>query len=103
MIGSIVTTAKGHLQGTMENDIYVWRGVRYAKAWKPDAVLSQFIDPIYRYVLPLMLAYSGGKLYGGHSGGIVANVAMIGLIMASDMPMIIGAIIFSPPIGWLSA
>ncbi|WP_157805697.1 PTS mannitol transporter subunit IIBC [Bacillus sp. mrc49] len=71
--------------------------------WKPDAVLSQFIDPIYRYVLPLMLAYSGGKLYGGHSGGIVANVAMIGLIMASDMPMIIGAIIFSPPIGWLSA
>ncbi|PJN86874.1 carboxylesterase/lipase family protein [Bacillus sp. mrc49] len=32
MIGSIVTTAKGHLQGTMENDIYVWRGVRYAKA-----------------------------------------------------------------------
>lgn len=32
MIGSIVTTVKGHLQGTMENDICVWRGVRYAKA-----------------------------------------------------------------------
>ncbi|MCK1992781.1 carboxylesterase/lipase family protein [Peribacillus muralis] len=32
MIGSIVTTTKGHLQGTMDNDICVWRGVRYAKA-----------------------------------------------------------------------
>ncbi|WP_285766772.1 PTS transporter subunit EIIC [Peribacillus sp. SI8-4] len=74
-----------------------------ANGWKPDAVISSFIDPIYRYVLPLMLAYTGGKLFGGHSGGIVANVAMIGLIMASDMPMIIGAILFSPLIGWLSA
>jgi mannitol PTS system EIICBA or EIICB component len=74
-----------------------------ANGWKPDAVISQFIDPIYRYVLPLMLAYTGGKLFGGHRGGIVANVAMIGLIMTSDMPMIIGAIVFSPLIGWLSA
>ncbi|MGE7602110.1 carboxylesterase/lipase family protein [Peribacillus sp. NPDC097675] len=32
MIGSIVTTTKGHLQGTVENGISVWRGVRYAKA-----------------------------------------------------------------------
>ncbi|AOH54900.1 hypothetical protein ABE28_011105 [Peribacillus muralis] len=71
--------------------------------WKPDAVISQFIDPIYRYVLPLMLAYTGGKMFGGHSGGIVANLAMIGLIMASNMPMIIGAIMFSPLIGMLTA
>ena len=32
MIGSIVTTARGHIQGTAEGDIYVWKGVRYAKA-----------------------------------------------------------------------
>ena len=32
MIGSIVTTTKGHLQGTVENGVGVWKGVRYARA-----------------------------------------------------------------------
>ncbi|WP_199880752.1 carboxylesterase/lipase family protein [Bacillus massiliglaciei] len=32
MIGSIVTTAKGHIQGVAEGQTYVWKGIRYAKA-----------------------------------------------------------------------
>ncbi|MGE6378933.1 carboxylesterase/lipase family protein [Peribacillus muralis] len=42
MIGSIVTTAKGHLQRAMENDICVWRGVRYAK---PPVAALRFRSP----------------------------------------------------------
>ncbi|AOH53994.1 hypothetical protein ABE28_006495 [Peribacillus muralis] len=48
MIGSIVTTAKGHLQGTMENDICVWRGVRYAKA-PIDALRFRSPEPVEKW------------------------------------------------------
>ena len=70
--------------------------------WKPDTALGQFIDPLYRYILPIMLAYTGGKVFGGHRGGVTSAVALLGLIIASDIPMILGAILLSPLIGWVT-
>lgn len=67
--------------------------------WWPDTQLSQFIDPLYHYVIPLLLAYTGGKIYGGQRGGIIASVSVLGLIISSEIPMIVGAILFSPLIG----
>lgn len=67
--------------------------------WFPNERFSQFIDPLYTYVIPLLLAFTGGKITGGHRGGLVASLAVLGLIQSSDIPMIIGAIFFSPPIG----
>lgn len=68
--------------------------------WWPHKEFNQFLDALYYYVIPLLLAFTGGRVYGGQRGGIISSVALLGLILSSDVPMIIGAIIFSPLIGW---
>lgn len=48
MIGSIVTTTKGHLQGTVENGVGVWRGIRYAKA-PSDELRFRSPEPVEKW------------------------------------------------------
>ena len=54
------------------------------------------------YLIPLLIAFSGGRLIHDLRGGIVAATATMGVIVAlPDTPMLLGAMIMGPLVGWL--
>jgi PTS system mannitol-specific IIC component len=69
--------------------------------WFPNESLSHLIEPLIFYGLPMLIAYTGGRLVEEKRGGVVAVVATIGLTVGSQIPMFIGAMIMGPLSGWL--
>jgi len=68
--------------------------------WVPNEGLVSLVGPMITYMLPLLIAFSGGKLVAGVRGGVVGVVATMGVIVGSDIPMFIGAMIMGPFGGW---
>jgi PTS system mannitol-specific IIC component len=68
--------------------------------WTPNARLSAMVDPMLKYLLPLLIGYTGGKMVGGARGGVVGGIAAIGVIMGASIPMFLGAMIAGPLGGW---
>jgi len=52
-------------------------------------------------MLPLLLAYTGGKMVYDVRGGVVGVIATMGVIVGSDVPMFIGAMIMGPLAAWI--
>nr|WP_263314254.1 PTS mannitol transporter subunit IICB [Mammaliicoccus sp. Marseille-Q6498] len=70
--------------------------------WLPNKELSTMVDPMIKYLIPLLIAFSGGRLVHGLRGGVVGATATMGVIAAfPDTPMLIGAMIMGPLLGWL--
>jgi PTS system mannitol-specific IIC component len=69
--------------------------------WTPNETLAKLVGPMITYLLPLLLAYTGGKLVYGHRGGVVGAIATAGIIVGSDVPMFLGAILVGPAAAWL--
>lgn len=69
--------------------------------WLPNEQLAQLVDPMSQYLLPLLIAYTGGKLTGGSRGGVMAAIATMGVVVATDVPMFLGAMIMGPFAGWV--
>ena len=70
--------------------------------WYPNKELSQLAGPMITYLIPLLIAFSGGRLIHDLRGGIVAATATMGVIVAlPDTPMLLGAMIMGPLVGWL--
>lgn len=69
--------------------------------WLPNASLAELVGPMLNYLLPIMIAYQGGKLIYQDRGGVVGAIATMGVIVGSPIPMFIGAMIMGPLGGWL--
>jgi mannitol PTS system EIICBA or EIICB component len=69
--------------------------------WLPNEDLAAPVEPIILYLLPLLLAYSGGRLVHGHRGGVAGSLGAIGLIVGADIPMFLGAMVMGPLSAWL--
>ena len=69
--------------------------------WTPNETLAKLVGPMITYMIPLLIAYTGGKLVYGHRGGVVGVVATMGIIIGSSVPMFLGAMIFGPIGGFL--
>ena len=69
--------------------------------WIPNESLNALVGPTISYLLPLLLAYSGGRMVGGQRGAVLGSLGAIGLIIGSDIPMFLGAMIIGPFGGWL--
>jgi PTS system mannitol-specific IIC component len=69
--------------------------------WIPNEGLAKLVGPMITYLLPLLIAYTGGKAVGGIRGGVVGAVATMGVIVGADIPMFIGAMIVGPLGGWV--
>lgn len=54
------------------------------KGWTPNAQLETLVGPIIHYLLPIVIAYTGGFLIYKMRGGIVAAIAVMGPIAGSD-------------------
>lgn len=69
--------------------------------WIPNEYLSKLVDPMIKYLLPLLIAYTGGKSVGGQRGGVIGAIGAMGVIIGADIPMFIGAMIMGPLSGWV--
>jgi len=69
--------------------------------WLPNEDLAKPVGPMITYVLPLLLAYTGGRLVHGQRGGVAGAVGTIGLIVGAEIPMFLGAMIMGPLSAWL--
>lgn len=68
--------------------------------WTPDATMVKLVDPMIRFLLPLLIGYTGGRLINGDRGGVVGAITTMGVIVGADMPMFLGAMIAGPLGGW---
>ena len=69
--------------------------------WCPNETLAQLVDPMSKYLLPLLIGYTGGKVVGDHRGGVIGAIGTFGVIVGSDIPMFIGAMIMGPLSAWI--
>ena len=53
--------------------------------WTPNADLATIVGPFIHYLLPLLIAYTGGSIIYGIRGGVVASIATMGAIAGSDL------------------
>lgn len=68
--------------------------------WCPNETLNQIVSPMQRFLLPVLIAYSGGKMIYGERGGIIGACAAIGVAAGVETPMFIGAMAVGPLGGW---
>ncbi|MDP4088715.1 MAG: PTS mannitol transporter subunit IICB [Bacillota bacterium] len=69
--------------------------------WIPDAYFAKLVDPTIKYLLPLLIGYTGGKIVYGTRGGVVGAIATIGVVIGASIPMFLGAMIVGPLAGYL--
>ena len=69
--------------------------------WFPNESLNELVGPTVSYLLPLLLAYTGGRMIGGQRGAVLGTIGTIGLIIGADIPMFMGAMIMGPFGGWV--
>jgi PTS system mannitol-specific IIC component len=53
--------------------------------WTPNADLATIVGPFIHYLLPILIAYTGGSIVYGIRGGVVASIATMGAIAGSDL------------------
>ena len=71
------------------------------KGWFPNAKLATMVDPMLKYILPVLIGYQGGKLVAGERGGVIAVIAILGVICGSNEVMFMGAMAMGPFAGWV--
>jgi PTS system mannitol-specific IIC component len=59
------------------------------------------VGPMIVYMLPLLIANTGGRLVYGARGGVVGVIGTMGVIIGTSIPMFMGAMIVGPLGGWL--
>ena len=64
--------------------------------WMPNEYLAQVGGPMSKWLIHLLIGYSGGAAIYGHRGGVMAAIATSGIIAGSDIPMFLGAMIMGP-------
>src|ERR671921_2732203 len=103
----------GHLSGMIMPNIgaFIAWGLITAlfieKGWLPVPQLGGFgetngvpntglVGPMITYLLPLLIGYTGGKMVYDVRGGVVGAIGTMGVIVGTDIPMFLGALIMGP-------
>lgn len=69
--------------------------------WLPNKELATLVGPTIHYLIPIMIAFMGGKLVHDVRGGVVGAAATMGIIAAFEQHMLLGAMIVGPLAAWL--
>jgi PTS system mannitol-specific IIC component len=97
----------GHLAGMIMPNIgaFIAWGLITAlfipTGWLPNESLAEMVGPIITTLLPILIAYTGGRMVHGQRGAVVGAVAAMGVIVGSDIPMFLGAMIVGPLTAWI--
>ncbi len=79
--------------------------------WDWGLLTDNLVVPMIYYLLPLLIAYTGGKMVHGHRGGVLGAIAAMGVIggaafeltsgASGNPPQFLGAMLIGPLAGWL--
>lgn len=69
--------------------------------WCPNEAINALVSPMSSILLPLLIAYTGGFAIYGQRGGVIGAISAMGVIVGSDIPMFIGAMIVGPVCAWI--
>ena len=81
-----------------------------ADGWIPNAKLASIQPFMLYFLLPALIAFTGGKMVGGDRGGVMGAIAVMGCIAGSTTisdagitgtPMLMGAMVMGPFAGWV--
>lgn len=64
--------------------------------WLPNEQLAKLVKPMITYLLPLLIGFTGGRMVYDVRGGVVGATATMGVIVGTDIPMFLGAMIMGP-------
>ena len=64
--------------------------------WLPNEQLAEMVGPMSKWLLPVLIGFTGGEVVYGHRGGVVGGIATAGIIVGTDIPMFMGAMIMGP-------
>lgn len=69
--------------------------------WMPNSKFNEMVAPTLNYLLPVLVAYTGGKQIYETRGAVVAAMVTMGLIVGSDVTMFLGAMVVGPTVALL--
>jgi PTS system mannitol-specific IIC component len=69
--------------------------------WLPSEKFVASVGPMIRFLLPVLIGYTGGKLVYDVRGGVVGAVGTMGMVVGTEIPMFLGGMIMGPLGGWL--
>ena len=69
--------------------------------WLPNEQLSSMVGPMIINLLPILIAYTGGRMVHGQRGAVIGAVATVGVIVGSSIPMFLGAMIMGTLAAWV--
>lgn len=65
--------------------------------WIPNKNFNTMVSPMLTYLIPILIAATGGKMVGGDRGRVVGAIAVIGAIMSNtDITMLMAAMLMGP-------
>lgn len=72
-----------------------------ADGWFPNETLATLVEPMNKYLLPILIGYTGGHNVYGQRGATVGAIMTIGVLVGAPIPMFIGAMVAGPLGAWL--
>ena len=69
--------------------------------WAPNESLAELVGPMITYLLPLLIGYTGGRMVHGQRGAVIGATATMGVIVGSEIPMFLGAMVIAPLSAWI--
>lgn len=73
--------------------------------WIPNEKLASIQPYMLTFLLPILIAYTGGKMVGGARGGVMGAIAVMGCIAGvggfDGQPMLMGAMVMGPFAGFV--
>lgn len=68
--------------------------------WIPHKGFNSMVGPMLTYLIPILIASTGGRMIGGDRGRVVASIAVIGAILSNtDITMLMAAMVMGPLAG----
>jgi PTS system mannitol-specific IIC component len=69
--------------------------------WFPNEGFNSIVGPMLSYLIPVLIAFTGGRMVGGERGGVCGAIAVMGAIMSNpDITMLMAAMVMGPLGGW---
>ncbi len=68
--------------------------------WMSSDMLKSFISPMLTYLLPLLIGVAAGKMIYGDKGAVIGAFSTMGVIVGSEITMLLGAMIIAPFAAW---
>lgn len=68
--------------------------------WLPNEKMNTLVAPTMKYLMPILISYTGGTTIHGKRGGVIAAFSTMGIVLGAEMNMLAGAMFMGPVAAW---